>query len=135
VKLARALIALLVVMAAGLIPVLVRAQSARSDADEAYGRGITLLASGGHREALPHLDEAIRLDPRHADAYREAIRIDPRFAWAYAGRGVSLLYLRRDAKAETAFKKAFDLDPTLRKGFESLINKAKAKRSPRPEKQ
>ena len=72
---------------------------------------------------------------RAIEDYREAIRIDPRFARAYAGRGVALLYLHRDAEAETDFKKAFDLDPTLRKSFEALVNEAKAKRSWRPAKQ
>jgi Flp pilus assembly protein TadD len=60
--------------------------------------------------------------------YNEAIRIDPQFARAYAGRGVSLLYLHRNTESESDFNKAFGLDPSLKKSFEPLINQAKAKR-------
>ena len=64
--------------------------------------------------------------------YNAALRIDPRFARAYAGRGISLLNLRRDAEAESDFKKAFELDPALKKSFEPFINEAKSKRQGRP---
>ena len=59
--------------------------------------------------------------------YNGALRINPQYARAYASRGIARLYLRRDAEAESDFKKAFDLDPSLKKSFEPLINEAKAR--------
>ena len=69
-KLKRAFLVLLVVVAVGLtLPGLVRAQSGNNAAVETYNRGTNLLNSGRYREAIPYFDEAIRLNPRYAEAY------------------------------------------------------------------
>ena len=107
-KLRRAAIVLFVVIVIGLtLPGLGWAQAASNAAVEAYNRGTNLLKAGRYREAIPHFDEAIRLNPRHAEAYNnrgnayknlgqyqraiqdydEAIRLNPRDADAYSNRG------------------------------------------------
>ena len=48
---------------------------------------------------------------RALEDYNGALRINPQYARAYARRGIAQLYLRRDAEAESDFKKAFELDP------------------------
>ena len=69
-KLRRASIVLLLAIMFGLtLPAQGRAQSGNNAADEAYNRGTDLLNSGRYREAIPYFDEAIRLNPRYADAY------------------------------------------------------------------
>ena len=71
-KLKRAFLVLSVVVAVGLtLPGLVRAQSGSNAAVETYNRGTNLLNSGRYREAIPHFDEAIRLDPRYADGLQQ----------------------------------------------------------------
>lgn len=84
--------------------------------DEAYfRRGFAYSYLGDYQRAIQD--------------YNQAIQINPGYARAFAGRGVSLLYQYRDAEAEEDFKRAFDLDPDLRKSFEPLINEAKTKRT------
>jgi Flp pilus assembly protein TadD len=39
------------------------------EADDAYNEGIQPLNVGKAREAIPHFDQAIRLNPRDAEAY------------------------------------------------------------------
>ena len=69
-KLKRASIVLLLAIMFGLtLPAQGRAQSGNNAAVEAYNRGTNLLNSGRYREAIPHFDEAIRLNPRYTQAY------------------------------------------------------------------
>src|SRR5437660_796308 len=82
---------------------------------------------GIHRQDLGDLDGAI------AD-YTKAIEIDPRDAQAYENLGLALLTKGKDQEAEQDFKKAIELDATLKPEIEKLSNEIKQARkvSPKP---
>ena len=107
---------------------------------------------GKAREAIPHFDQAIRLNPRYTEAYTnrgiawremgdlsgaiadfdKAIELNPNYARAYGDRGITRLVQGKDAEARQDFARCFDLDPGMRTVFESLIEKARAKHAGKP---
>jgi len=92
--------------------------------------GGSLLLQGRVDEAIPQLQEALRLDPAHAEAhsnlgvalarrgrtaeaiehYREALRLDPRQTQAYSNLGNALLAQGRVSEAIAQFEAALALD-------------------------
>lgn len=66
-----------------------------------------------------------------ADDFTEAIRINPRDALVYGNRALARFYLQRDGEAESDLRKAYEIDPAMRKTFEPLVEKIKAARAPK----
>jgi len=122
------------------------------EADDAYNEGTQLLNVGKPREAIPHFDRAIRLNPRYTEAYTnrgiawremgdlsgaitgfdKATELNPKYAQAYGDRDITRLPQGKDAEARQDFARCFDLDPGMRTVFESLIEKARAKHAGKP---
>jgi len=120
-------------------------------ADDAYNEETRLLNAGA-RDAIPCFDRAIRLNPRLALAYNNrgiawrekgdlsraiadfdrATELNPKNARAYGDRGIAQLLLWKDTEAQKDFAKCFELDQGMRKVFELLIEKAKAKHAGKP---
>jgi tetratricopeptide (TPR) repeat protein len=93
--------------------------------------GGSLLLQGRVDEAIPQLQEALRLQPSHAEAhsnlgvalarrgrtaeaidhYRESLRLDPRQAQAYSNLGNALLAQGKVIEAIAQFEAALLLDP------------------------
>ncbi|MBF8261964.1 MAG: tetratricopeptide repeat protein, partial [candidate division NC10 bacterium] len=108
------------------------------EADDAYNEGTQLLNVGKPREAIPHFDQAIRLNPRHAEAYTnrgiawremgdlsgaitgfdKATELNPKYARAYGDRDITRLLQGKDAEAQKDLAKCFELDQGMRKVFE-----------------
>ena len=94
--------------------------------------GGSLLLQGRVDEAIPQLQEALRLDPAHAEAhsnlgvalarrgrsaeaiehYRESLRLDPRQTQAYSNLGNALLAQGHISEAIAQFEAALALDPS-----------------------
>ena len=106
---------------------------------------------GKAREAIPHFDRANRLKPDDEEIYNfrgtarrggdltgaiadfdKAIKLNPKYAQTYGVRGITRLVQRKDAEAQQDFAKCFELDQGMRKAFELLIEKARAKHAGRP---
>ena len=101
---------------------------------------------GKAREAIPHFDRAIGLNPRHAEAYTnrgiawremgdlsgaitgfdKATELNPKYARADGDRGITRLLQGKDAETQQDLAKCFDLDPGMRT---ALIERAKEKRA------
>jgi len=95
--------------------------------------GTTLHDLMRDEEALIAFEQAIRLDPKNADAYNgkgtalhdlkqyqealiafeQAIRLDPNFAIAYRNKGITYYNLKRYEEALIAFDQAIRLDPNF----------------------
>jgi tetratricopeptide (TPR) repeat protein len=93
--------------------------------------GGSLLLQGRVDEAIPQLQEALRLQPEHAEAhsnlgvalarrgrtaeaidhYRESLRLDPRQTQAYSNLGNALLAQGNITEAIAQFEAALALDP------------------------
>lgn len=94
------------------------------------------------KEALPHLQKAVALDPRNAaahfdlgwvygvlgdfrrSAYEEnaAVLIDPKMTSAYIDLGVALGKLGNIGDAKSAFQAAIELDPTYGDAYSDLAS-------------
>jgi tetratricopeptide (TPR) repeat protein len=61
------------------------------------------------------------LDGAIAD-YDKAIALNPNYAHPYAARGLTLLNIGKDQEAEQDFKKAIDLNPSLKPLIEKLAD-------------
>jgi serine/threonine protein kinase/tetratricopeptide (TPR) repeat protein len=101
------------------------------------------FVAGRVREALPLLEEAVRLDPqsfrawlllarchdevgRHADAaacYGTCIALEPGYLWAHFNRGLAYLRLGRHGRACADYDRVLTLEPRLADAF---INRALA---------
>ena len=117
-------------------------KAAKRDANALFWRAYSLSHLGKEEEALAACDEAIRLDPAHADAYNnkgtvlqdlgryeeaiiaydEAIRLDPTFADAYNNKGNALQDLRQYKEAIIAYDEAIRLDPSSALAYENKGN-------------
>ena len=130
----RASIVLLLAIIFGLtLPTQGRAQSGTNAAVEAYNRGTDLLNARRYREAIPHFDEAIRLNPRYAQAYHnrgvayrnlgqhqraiqdydQAIRLNPRYAEAYNNWGVAYKNIGQHQRAIQDYDEAIRINSRL----------------------
>ena len=96
--------------------------------------------------AIQAFTEAIRLKPDDEEIYNflgtarrggdltgaiadfdKATELNPKNARAYGDRGIAQLLLWKDTEAQMDVAKCFELDQGMRKVFELLIEKAKAK--------
>lgn len=104
---------------------------------------------GKAREAIQHFDQAIRLNPRDAEAYTnrgiawrakgdpsgaiadldKAIKLDPKYAPAYGDRGITRPVRGKDTGAQKDFARCFDLDHGM---TTALIEKTRAKHAGKP---
>jgi Flp pilus assembly protein TadD len=66
--------------------------------------------------------------------FSEVIRLQPRNAEAHVYRGIARIYQKKQQEADADFQKAFQLDPSLRKNVQPLIEEAKAQIKSEPEK-
>ncbi len=112
-------------------------------AAEAYQKGKSCLEKGDSDAAIAAFTEAIRLDPKLANAYTdrgvayegkgdldkaiadyaEAIRLDPKTALAYYNRGIAYAKKRDVDKAIADYTEAIRLDPKL---VQAYCNRATA---------
>jgi Flp pilus assembly protein TadD len=117
-----------VVLTMFLIATIARGQdtSTRKESEKAYAQGNIALDNGDIALAIGSFSEAIRLDPKRADAcfgralgrenkgefdeaiadYDEAIRLDPKAAEAHYGRGLAHEKKGEKAKADEDFAQA-----------------------------
>jgi Flp pilus assembly protein TadD len=58
--------------------------------------------------------------------FSEVIRLQPRNAEAHVYRGIARIYQKKAKEADADFQKAFQLDPSLKKKVQPLIEEAKA---------
>jgi len=110
---------------------------------ESYNRGVAALNRGDCAAAIAEFTEAIRFDPRDAEAYvgwgaalarlgrpaegcekyAKAVEINPRYALAYYYWGLALVLLGPRAEAEEKLNKAAELDPALKPQIEEMRRK------------
>jgi tetratricopeptide (TPR) repeat protein len=111
------------------------------------GLAISLIRQGRYEEAIPCLEEALRIKPdfaealfnlgtarlklgRHVaaiEAFDETLRLDPRFLFAWVNRGVALEYLGDLAGALACYDQALRIDatdPDVRKNMANAYRKA-----------
>jgi tetratricopeptide (TPR) repeat protein len=104
--------------------------------------------------AIADFNKALSLDPKLAEAYNarglahyykfrlnnaiadydQAIAINPNFAEAYGNRALCLLALHKDAQASQDLIKCFELNESLRPGFEAVVKEIKKTRRPKSRK-
>ena len=129
---------ILVVMLPALLVLVLSACGGLTEAQQHSIAGVKLVEQEKWNEAIAEYDEAIRLDPKLAQAYYnrgnayanlgqhqraiqdydEAIRLDPKLAPAYGNRAVAYTALRRDQEAES------DIATVETLGFDSAKLKA-----------
>ena len=100
-------------------------------ATSAYFNGLALQIGRQHREAIPHYDKAIQLNPRYADAYfsrglaytelgqykraiedyNDAIRLNPGDALAHDSRGFAYAGLGQYERAIEDYNGAIRINP------------------------
>lgn len=108
---------------------------AKKRAQEEHTQGRALCDSGDFDKALPHFDEAIRLNGELSKAYRDrgiaylslgeenkaladfsvACQLDPKDARAFWNRGIVFRRKHMDREADADFRKARQIDPSLKK--------------------
>ncbi|MBU6344395.1 MAG: tetratricopeptide repeat protein [Cyanobacteria bacterium REEB494] len=103
-------------------------QSAR----DFYARGITKLDQFSYKESLDDFDQAIKIDPKYAEAYfkrgyalswlrryeealldfNQVIALDPNYLDGYLNRGWTYIWLQNDQAALEDFNRAIRLNPS-----------------------
>jgi tetratricopeptide (TPR) repeat protein len=101
-----------------------------------FDRGVRAWREGQGDEAVRHLKEAVRLDPKFVESEAElgalysktnrltlaltslerALAMDPNWAVLHSNKAATLLQLNRIAEAEEAARQAVKLDPTSVEG-------------------
>ena len=128
-------------------PILTRRSDSTPKAPSPLGAGATLMQTKAtYDRAIADYNEAIRLDPKSALAFRnrgiayaykgdhdraiadysEAIRLDPKSALAFSHRGVSYAYKGDNDRAIVDYNEAIRLDPNNALAF---CNRGRAKRN------
>jgi tetratricopeptide (TPR) repeat protein len=117
-----------------------RAEEGLGSADSLYSTGLVLLWTEDYEKALPYFKEAVKKNPRWADAYiligycngqlgryteaieaeKEAIRIGPDYALAHYNLGVTYYQLGRYTEAISAYKQAIRIKPDLAEAHYNL---------------
>jgi hypothetical protein len=62
------------------------------------------------------------------------ILLQPRNAEAHVYRGIARVYQRKEKEADADFQEAFQIDPSLKKNVQPLIEEAKAQINSEPAK-
>jgi tetratricopeptide (TPR) repeat protein len=112
-----------------------RTEEGPGSADSLYSKGRVFLCTEDYEKALPYFREAVKKNPRYAEAYfqigycnvnlgryteaiaafKEAIRIQPDFAEAHSNMGVCYTLLGRYAESIEAYKEAIRIMPDYAK--------------------
>ncbi len=107
-------------------------QNKRAIAERLYSKGLQILSSDDYAKALPYFNEAVKSDPKYAEAWyqvgfcygmlgmhkealeasQNAARLRPDWAETHINIGASSFALNRFEDAAEAYKKAAKLDPT-----------------------
>jgi tetratricopeptide (TPR) repeat protein len=136
---ARAASAAMIVLACWTLATM-RAALAQQDAKAELDQGTACLEQRDYDGAIEHFGEALRLDPRNAEAFNQravawkykgafdnmirdctaAIRIDPKFAAAYHNRGRAWRGKKEYDKAIDDFTQATRVDPSYGGAYNSL---------------
>jgi tetratricopeptide (TPR) repeat protein len=88
------------------------------DPEAPYNRGLAYLRIEKYDHAARDFSEVIRVQPRNGDVY--------------IYRGIARIYQGREKEADLDFQKAFQLNPSLKKKLEPLIQEAKDKARVKP---
>ena len=131
---------LVVTVAPCLLRSMTRGADPKENPQAHLSEGIACLEMRNYDKAIDHLTEAIRLNPKNAEAYNfrgvawkykgqfdnmirdctEAIRIDPKFAAAYHNRGRAWRGKKEYDKAIQDFTQATRVDPIYGGAYNSL---------------
>ena len=98
-------------------PIAASPNPASKSAEELIAQSVLLNRNDKSQEALAKIEEALKLDPKNADAW--------------AAKGFTLAKLERDSEAIVAFEKAIELRPEFpfaRQNKLQLVRKARTKR-------
>jgi Tfp pilus assembly protein PilF len=111
-----------------------------ASAEGLYYKGLTFLWAGDYEKALPYFENAVKKDPRFADAYfqiglcngrlgrhteaiqafKQVIRIQPDYAEAHFNLGVTYADLGNHTEEIEAYKQAISIKPDLAEAHYNL---------------